>query len=291
MTRHLLVALAILPLVELPRSNSAAQQPSFRSNTLAVRVDALVTDGRKPAAGLTATDFELRDNGIAQTIELIDATDVPINVVLALDVSDSTAGARQGDLVAASEALLAGLKPSDRAALTTFSHAVVPAMALTSDLASVREALLRISPSGRTAIMDGVYASLTTTLAQPGSSLVVVCTDGSDISSWLRPGDVLDSAKRSNAVLYAVTSADVPRVSALEELAEATGGDVLRVGSGAGLRDAFQKILQQFRSRYILAYTPTGVQLGGFHRLDVRMKRRGLSVRARPGYIGLEPAK
>ena len=139
--------------------------------------------------------------------------------------------------------------------------------------------------------MDGVYASLTTTLAQPGSSLVVVCTDGSDISSWLRPGDVLDSAKRSNAVLYAVTSADVPRVSALEELAEATGGDVLRVGSGAGLRDAFQKILQQFRSRYILAYTPTGVQLGGFHRLDVRMKRRGLSVRARPGYIGLEPAK
>ena len=287
----MLVALAILPLVELPRSNSALQQPSFRSNTLAVRVDALVTEGRKPAAGLTATDFELRDNGVAQTIELIDATDVPINVVLALDVSDSTAGARQGDLVAASETLLAGLKPGDRAALTTFSHAVVPAMALTSDLASVREALLRISPSGRTAIMDGVYASLTTTLAQPGSSLVVVCTDGSDISSWLRPGDVLDSAKRSNAVLYAVTSADVPRVSALEELAEATGGDVLRVGSGVGLRDAFQKILQQFRSRYILAYTPTGVQLGGFHRLDVRMKRRGLSVRARPGYIGLEPAR
>ena len=287
----MLVALAILSLVELPRSNSALQQPSFRSNTLAVRVDALVTDGRKPAAGLTATDFELRDNGIAQTLELIDATDVPINVVLALDISDSTAGARQGDLVAASEALLAGLQPSDRAALTTFSHAVVPAMALTSDLASVREALLRISPSGRTAIMDGVYVSLTTTLAQPGSSLVVVCTDGSDISSWLRPDDVLDSAKRSNAVLYAVTSADVPRVSALEELAEATGGDVLRVGSGAGLRDAFQKILQQFRSRYILAYTPTGVQLGGFHRLDVRMKRRGLNVRARPGYIGLESAK
>ena len=291
MTQRETLAFATVPALLLSGWLHADQQPSFRSNTLAVRVDALVTDGRKPVAGLTATDFELRDNGVAQTIELIDATDVPINVVLALDVSDSTAGARQGDLVAASEALLAGLKPSDRAALTTFSHAVVPAMALTSDLASVREALLRISPSGRTAIMDGVYASLTTTLAQPGSSLVVVCTDGSDISSWLRPDDVLDSAKRSNAVLYAVTSADVPRVSALEELAEATGGDVLRVGSGAGLRDAFQKILQQFRSRYILAYSPTGVQLGGFHRVDVRMKRRGLSVRARPGYIGLEPAK
>ena len=291
MTHRETLAFATVLALLLACGLRADHQPSFRSNTLAVRVDALVTDGRKPATGVTTTDFELRDNGVAQTIDLIDATDVPINVVLALDVSDSTAGARQGDLVAASEALLAGLKPNDRAALTTFSHAVVPAMALTSDFATVREALLRISPSGRTAIMDGVYVSLTTTLAQPGSSLVVVCTDGSDISSWLRPDDVLDSAKRSNAVLYAVTSADVPRVSSLEELAEATGGDVLRVGPGAGLRDAFQKILQQFRSRYILTYTPTGVQLGGFHRLDVRMKRRGLSVRARPGYIGLEPAK
>lgn len=291
MTQRETFAFAAVPAILLSAWLHADQQPSFRSNALAVRVDALVTDGRKPVAGLAADDFELRDNGVAQTIELIDATDVPLNLVLALDVSDSTAGARQGDLVAASEALLAGLKPNDRAALTTFSHAVVPGIALTSDLASVREALLRISPSGRTSIMDGAYVSLTVTLAQPGSSLVVVCTDGSDTSSWLRPDDVLDSAKRSNAVLYAVTSADVPRVSALEDLADATGGDVLRVGSGTGLRDAFQKILQQFRSRYILAYAPTGVQSGGFHRLDVRMKRRGLSVRARPGYIGLESAK
>jgi hypothetical protein len=41
-----------------------AQTPKFRSRTAAVRVDALVTDGRHPVAGLTAANFELRDNGV-----------------------------------------------------------------------------------------------------------------------------------------------------------------------------------------------------------------------------------
>jgi len=110
----------------------ALQAQSFRSNTLGVRVDVLVTDGRKPVGGLTALDFDVRDNGVAQAIQLVDASDVPLNVVLALDSSASTTGARQTDLIAASEALLAGLEPVDRAALTTFSHAVARRTALTN---------------------------------------------------------------------------------------------------------------------------------------------------------------
>lgn len=292
MTRSQVTALAVLPALVLAQPILARQQPTFRSSALAVRVDVLVTDGRKPVAGLAASDFELRDNGVLQTVTLVDAADVPLNVVLALDTSASIAGKRQGELAAAGEALLDGLTPSDRAALTTFSHAVTPRTALTSDLAGVRRQLRAVPAAGRTAVMDGVYVALTTTLAQSGRSLVVVCTDGSDVSSWLRPADVIDSAKRANAVLYAVTSAATARaVSALEDVAEATGGTVLRVAAGTELRDAFAKILNEFRSRYILAYTPAGVTAGGFHRLDVRMKRRGLTAKARPGYIGMAAPK
>ena len=221
----------------------------------------------------------------------MDSSDVPVNAVLALDTSASTTGKRQKDLIAASQALLDGLKPADRAALTTFSHAVAPRIALTSDLAAVRAELLRIDPSGETAIMDGVYVALTATLAQPGRSLVVVCTDGYDTSSWLQPEEVLESAKRSNAVIYAVTAAEARRRSPLKDLTDATGGHMLQVASSGDLRGAFQKILQDFRSRYILAYSPQGVPTDGFHRLDVRVKRRGLTVKARPGYIGVGPAR
>jgi VWFA-related protein len=256
-----------------------------------VRVDVLVTDGRHPVAGLTAADFELRDNGVLQTIDIVDTSDIPVNAVLALDTSSSTAGQRQKDLVAASEALLDGLKKDDRAALTTFSHVMAPGIGLTSDLGEIRAALRRIEPDGETAIMDGAYVALTATLAQTGRSLVVVCTDGYDTSSWLQPGEVLESAKRSNAVIYAVTAAKARRRSPLQDLTDATGGQMLEVTSSADLRGAFQRILQDFRSRYILAYSPQGVSVEGFHRLEVRVKRRGLTVKARPGYVGIAPAR
>jgi hypothetical protein len=53
------------------------------------------------------------------------------------------------------------------------------------------------------------------------------------------------------------------------------------------VRDAFETILREFRSRYILSYSPQGVPGDGFHHLDVRVKRRGLTVKSRPGYLGV----
>jgi VWFA-related protein len=281
MPRGLLVTVALVASVTV----GAGQQPSFRSGAVGVRVDVLVTEGRKPVAGLTAEDFELRDNGVPQSIQLVDAHDIPLNVVLALDTSDSTTGRRHADLMAASAALLDELRNGDQAALTTFSHAVTPLVAPTTDLAAVRKKLQAITTAGRTAVMDAVHVALTQTLAQPGRSLVVVCTDGSDVSSWLRPAHVVESARRSSAVIYGVATANARHVAPLEEVAETTGGEVL-VESSDGLRPTFRRIVQDFRSRYILAYSPAGVEMAGFHRLDVHVKRPGLSVRARPGYIG-----
>jgi VWFA-related protein len=268
-----------------------AHTQRFSSRTLAVRVDVLVTDGRNPVAGLTARDFELRDNGVLQRVELVDVGEVPINAVLALDTSASITGKRKTDLVAAGEALIDGLKPVDRAALTTFSHAVTPAMALTSDFSAVREELNGIAPRGQTSVMDGVYVALTSTLDQSGRFLIVVCTDGSDTTSWLKPSEVLDAAKRANGVVYAVTAGDAKRSAALKDLADATGGQVMPVKSSTELRETFQRILSEFRSRYVLAYSPEGVEPGGFHRLEISVPRRRVTVKARPGYIGIETRK
>src|SRR4051812_44332052 len=128
MTRQ--TAIAALATVVVFAGHPVAGQ-RFSSNALGVRVDVLVTDGGKPLGGLQAQDFELRDNGVLQRISVIDATDVPVNAVLALDTSASIEGERRSDLVAAGEALIDGLKPVDRVGLTTFSHAVTPMAPLT----------------------------------------------------------------------------------------------------------------------------------------------------------------
>jgi len=103
------VATALAALATL---SAAPQRPTFSSRVLAVRVDAQVMDGRRPVPGLRAQDFVVLDNGVPQTVSLVDTAAAPINVVLAFDLSGSTSGRRLAELTSASE-----LNEEDLAAL------------------------------------------------------------------------------------------------------------------------------------------------------------------------------
>ena len=118
-----------------------AQSPLFTSRVEGVRVDVLVTERGKPLAGLQPGDFEVRDNGVAQSIDLVNLGDVPINVVLTLDVSASVKGPKLENLRRAGLSLLAALGAQDSAALVTFNQAPVQRVALTRAVDEVRAAL------------------------------------------------------------------------------------------------------------------------------------------------------
>ena len=72
----------------------------------------------------------------------------------------------------------------------------------------------------------------------------------------------------------------------LEELTSVTGGRVFEAENASDLTPIFRAILDEFRYRYLVTYTPTGVPQEGWHKLDVRVKRSVARVRARPGYQG-----
>ena len=67
-------------------------QQTFRSGADGVRVDVHVQVGKKPVAGLTAADFDVRDSGVRQDVQALAIEDVPLSLVLALDVSGSVRG-------------------------------------------------------------------------------------------------------------------------------------------------------------------------------------------------------
>jgi hypothetical protein len=71
----------------------------------------------------------------------------------------------------------------------------------------------------------------------------------------------------------------------LEALSEETGGRVLNALRSDRLRDTFVRIVSEFRSRYLLTYSPRGVDAGGWHPLEVRVKGRRVKVTARRGYL------
>jgi hypothetical protein len=70
----------------------------------------------------------------------------------------------------------------------------------------------------------------------------------------------------------------------LERVTEETGGDLLYVSSSRDLPAAFARIVGDFKSRYLLSYTPTGVSRAGWHPIEVKLKGKVGTVRARRGY-------
>jgi VWFA-related protein len=265
-------------------SNVAAGQASFSSRVEAVRVDVLVSENGRPLEGLSPNDFEVRDNGVIQKVDLASFEEIPLNIVLVLDVSASLQGLRLGHLQSASKALLDGLKSEDRAGLVTFTHMVVQGSPLTSDLAKVRAAIDSVQGAGRTSLVDAAHAGLILGESDVGRSLLLVFSDGVDTSSWLQAEDVLDIARRSDVVAYGVEIGG-GRTSFPRELSSATGGRLISIESTQDLSATFGTILNEFRLRYLISYSPQGVEAEGWHRLDVRVKNRSASVKARPGYL------
>src|SRR5262245_45758372 len=260
-----------------------AQNVSFSTKVEAVRVDVLVTDKGQPVRGLGPADFDILDNGVPQQVDLVSFEQIPLNVILALDMSESVAGERLDHLRSAGQALLNGLKKDDQAALVTFRGDVTLDADLSADPLKVRAALDRAEPAGETALVDGAYAAMVVGESDVGRALLIVFSDGLDTSSWLQPDSVLETARRSDVVAYAVS---VGRVKAefLRDLTSFTGGRLFEVEKTANLRAIFLSVLDEFRQRYLVSYTPRGVAKDGWHRLTVKVKRGG-SVKARPGYL------
>lgn len=278
--RSLIIALALLT----PAAGRGLADQTFSSRIEAVRVDVLVTENGRPVRDLQPRDFEVLDNGVLQSVDLTSFDEIPLNVILALDMSASLEGDRLEHLQNAGRILLTGLKTEDRAALVTFSHIVVNGTGLTADLERIRKALLEARGSGQTSLVDASYAAMMVGESDVGRSLLIVFSDGVDTASWLPAESVLETAKRSDVVVYGV-EVGRRRAGFLRELSSVTGGRLIEIESTKDLSATFRGILDEFRGRYLLSYSPQGVVSGGWHRLDVRVKGRNVVVKARPGYL------
>jgi VWFA-related protein len=289
---------------------TADARQTFRTSVEAVRVDVLVLDGNRPVGGLRPGDFELRDSGVVQQVDSVAFEDVPLSVMLALDASSSVRGKPLEDLKRAAEAVVALLEPDDRAAVLTFSSEIGLAADWTADRQRLDRAIATADASGATALHDAAYTSLMLKDPQQGRAMILIFSDGDDTVSWLPGQPAVDLARQSDAVIYSVglrtgffapgylvdfrsgLQPDIPAVlppvlmrSLLSTLADESGGKYIAADRSDQLRDTFVHILTEFRSRYLVSYTPSGVDARGWHPIEVKLKNKKGKVTARRGYL------
>jgi VWFA-related protein len=263
------------------------EPPVFRTEVGLVRIEVLVTRKGAPVRGLTAADFEVRDDGRVQALEPVLEAEAPVDAALVLDLSGSVRGAKLDALKDAARAFLDGLREGEQAALVAFREEVLLLEPFTADRARLRRALVRAQPRGSTALCDAVYAALRLREPGPRRAAVVVFSDGIDNMSWLAPSEVVEAASRSEAIVYgvAVRERGERQEPFLRDVVRATGGRLFEAASQRDLRARFLDVLEDIRSRYVLSYAPLGVDAAaGWHALEVRLKRVKGDVLARPGY-------
>jgi len=277
--------LAVAAVIAAASAAGPQEAGRFVSKVEAVRVDVLVVESGRPVRGLKAEDFEILDEGVPQQVDLVSFEQLPLNAILVFDVSASVAGDRLEHLRAAGGALLDELRPEDQAAVVTFSHVLTLGSGLTHDVTRVRMSLDAVRASGETALLDGTYAGIMLAEADIGRALLLVFSDGVDTASWLTSEAVLETAKQSDAVVYGVTvrGGGTPRF--LRDVSAFTGGSLFEIESTKDLKALFPRILEEFRQRYLVSYSPQGVSKTGWHRLEVHVKNHRATIKARPGYL------
>jgi Ca-activated chloride channel family protein len=273
---------------------AAQDQPVFRASVRTVPVYATVLDGNaRLVPELGQEDFSILDNGKPAEIALFSAEPQPFTAVVMLDTSASmTANLKL--LNRAAEQFLLRLLPVDRAQVGAFNDKIQLSGTFTNNRDELIAALDDLYFGNPTRLNDAIGASLDALQGIDGRRVVLVFTDGEDTSSRTGFGKVLERSRDEEVMVYSIgleseyfNGVRVVRSKPsrdLRKIAEETGGGYFELQQTADLAPTFSRVATELRSQYLIAFTPQALD-GKVHKLEVRVNRPGMTVRARRSYL------
>ncbi|HTP68582.1 MAG TPA: VWA domain-containing protein [Dongiaceae bacterium] len=289
-SKKLLCLFALLTCsVLLPQSLFPQEPPQnvIRVDVNLVLVDATVKSKAGQIMGdLKQENFELREDGVPQKIEIFSRDELPLDVALVLDLSDSI-GPFLVPLRQAANLALSALKPEDQVALFTFSTEAQMRVPFTHDKSQIAEMIGSFQTGGATNINDAIFAPAQYLLNAPQKDrrvIILISDDVGTSAGGQGTRDIVTEAIASDAVVYnlkipgynppetRMAAAMTPGLVNVRKVVEQTGGEVFNVPDIAHLDEVFRALIQRIKTRYTLGYyTNATAALGKPHKIDVRL--------------------
>jgi VWFA-related protein len=282
------------------------EQGVIRVDVNLVLVDATVkTKAGQIMADLKKEAFELREDGVPQKLDVFSRDELPLDVALVLDLSDSI-GPFLGPLRDAANTALGALKPEDEVALFTFSTEAELRVPFTHDKSKIAQQINDFHVGGATNINDGIFVAAKYLLTAPpkGRRVIILISDdvGTDAGGQ-GTHDIVTETIASDAVLYNLkipgynppatlfAASMIPGLVNIRKVMDQTGGEIFDVKDVAHLDAAFRALIERIKTRYTLGYyTNANGATGKPHKLDVRLassfgkKGHDYVVLAKSGY-------
>ena len=262
---------------------------------------------------LPKDDFQVFEDGKPQTIKYFKSdSDLPLTIGILLDTSYSQDRVLPIEKEVGAQFLQQMLRPSDEAFLISFDVNVDLLQDFTNNARDIRKGMdaakinagglvggipgigqgpVPISNPKGTLLYDAVYlASHDKLRSEVGRKALILLTDGEDNGSQLKLPDALETAQKSDAIIYVLLISDSGVAlgtgsGLMKKLSEETGGRMIHVGNNQEkLKKAFDQISEELRSQYSIGYTPTNDKHDGtFRKVEIKTKE-GFKVQARKGY-------
>lgn len=291
----------------LEHEPSATTQPTitFRSGVEAVTLSAIVKDQRgRVVKDLQKTDFEVLDGGFARQIKDFHAGDAAVSLAVLLDISGSMSVG--GNMDRAREAVNVALgnlqNGRDEAALFTFDTQLKEVRDFTTSLNRIKAVNLKGQPWGMTSLYDaiGTMARRVAERKNRHRALLVI-TDGVDTGSRMTPPQVSYAASTIDVPVYllvvsnpvdnpghklavlAAAGETVDNTATLADLSRWTGGDMAISSELEDSARALRELMGNLRHQYLISFEPGARP--GWHPLEVRTRKKNLTVHARSGYL------
>jgi Ca-activated chloride channel family protein len=275
-------------------ANPIQDQPIFRSAVRTVPIYATVVDASgRLVPDLERADFSIIDNAKPADVSLFSNESQPFTAVVMLDTSASmTANLKL--LNQAAEQFLLRLLPVDRAQVGAFNDKIQLSGTFTNNRDELIGELDELFFGNPTRLNDGIAAGLDALQGVDGRRVVLVFTDGEDTASRTSFKSVQERARDEEVMVYAIgleseyfNGMRIVRSRPsrdLRKIADETGGGYFELTKTADLAPTFSRVAQELRSQYLLGFAPTALD-GKVHKLDVKVNRAGMTVRARRSYL------
>jgi VWFA-related protein len=266
----------------------------------------------KLVPNLRREDFQVFENGVRQEIAYFAPVDNPFTVALVIDTSRSTVFNLQ-DIQQAALAFVEKMRPRDRAVVVSFSDDFNVLTEATSDPETLRRAIGSIRPGGGSRVYDAVDSLIEEMDRIEGRTALILFSDGVDNDSRRASVEsTLRKAERSDTLIYPVQFSTYDRMKSrapasgnlpaegtgfseqdyrragayLRRLADATSTGVYPAAEISDLDHAIASIVDELHNEYSIGYYPRDAGLAGEQRrVEVRVNRPQLAVRARTGYV------
>lgn len=261
-----------------------------------------VTDlSNRAIAGLNAADFEVTESGSARDILSVSPSTAPFNLVLLLDVSGSVEN-YVNFIRKAARNFVETVDKNDRVSIIIFNEDVKVLSKFTTDKTKLSESLDTFDAGGGTAYYDALAYTVADTLRplRGQRTAIVILTDGDDNRSFLAFDSLMGSIQESGALIYPLyvpsglialaeqnKNADIDPMRKKymsltaksegegERLAKVSGGVYYPITQISQIQKAYQDIVLQLRTAYVVTYRSESNAPGVSPRLKIKVKRDG----------------